>query len=161
MNWLDILLIILLIASAIGGLITGLIKTVFSLVGLIVGIILAGHFYVPFSAYLGFIPTEKGPLIAAFIIIFLAVMIIATILGILFTKLISAMLLGWINRLGGAVLGVFLGAIFLASFLVIIAKYTGAEAISESIIASVLVERFPLILALLPSEFDTISNFFQ
>jgi membrane protein required for colicin V production len=162
MNWLDIVIIVLLIAGAIGGLIAGLIKTVFSLAGLIVGVVLAGRFYIPLSGYLGFIPSESGSHIVAFIIIFLAVMIIATLLGFLLTKLISAVLLGWLNRLGGAILGFLLGAIFIASFLIVIAKYLGAEGvISESALAPVLLDRIPLILAFLPSEFDTVRQFFQ
>jgi membrane protein required for colicin V production len=162
MNWLDIFLIILLIGATVGGFISGLIKTVFSLAGLIIGVILAGHYYVALSTYLPFIPTEKGPPISAFIIIFLAVMIIAALLGFLLTKLISAVLLGWLNRLGGALLGLILGAIFVAAFLVIIARYADAGgAISESAIAPVLLDRVPLILALLPPEFDSVRQFFQ
>jgi membrane protein required for colicin V production len=162
MNWLDIVIIVLLVSAAIGGMVAGLIRTIFSLVGLIVGIILAGHYYVPVSAYLGFIPTEKGPSIVAFIIIFLAVMIVATLLGFLLTKLISAILLGWLNRLGGAILGLLLGSIFIAAFLIVLAKYTGAEGvISESVLALVLLDKVPIILAFLPPEFDSVRNFFN
>jgi membrane protein required for colicin V production len=162
MNWLDIIIIILLVGSLIGGFVTGLIKTVFSLAGLIIGVILAGHYYIALSAYLAFIPTSAGPSIAAFIIIFLAVMIVAALLGFLLTKLISAVLLGWLNRLGGAVLGVILGSIFIAAFLVIIAKFTDpGGAISQSVIAPVLLDRIPVILALLPPEFDKVTQFFK
>jgi len=162
MNWLDIVIIVLLVSAAIGGMVAGLIRAVFSLAGLIVGVILAGHYYVPFSAYLGFIPTEKGPTIVAFIIIFLAVMIVATLLGFLLTKLISAILLGWLNRVGGAILGLLLGSIFIAAFLIVLAKYTGAEGvISESVLALVLLDKVPIILAFLPPEFDSVRNFFN
>lgn len=162
MNWLDILLIILLIGSAIGGLISGLIKTVFSLAGLILGVILAGHYYLSLADYLTFVPTEKGPPIVAFIIIFLAVMIVATLLGILLTKLVSTVMLGWLNRLGGAVLGLILGAVFLASILAIVGRYADTAGIlSDSLIAPILLDRVSLIMALLPPEFDSVSQFFQ
>ena len=162
MNWLDIIIIILLIGSMIGGFIFGLIKTVFSLAGLIVGVILAGHYYGPLSDYLAFVPTQKGPPVAAFIIIFLAVMIIAALLGFLLSKLISAVLLGWLNRLGGAILGLILGSIFIAAFLVIIAKVAdGAGFLNESAIAPVLLDSIPLILVFLPPEFDKVHQFFH
>ncbi len=134
----------------------------FSLAGVIVGVVLAGRFYIALSEHLTFISNEKAARIVAFIIIFLIVIIIATILGIIFTKLVSAMLLGWLNRLGGAVFGVIIGAIFIAAILAIWVKYAGENsAITGSAIAPFLIARFPLILALLPKEFDTIRQFFQ
>ena len=162
MNWLDIVILVLLVISAIGGFATGLIKTVFSLVGLIVGVVLAGHFYVGFSNYLTFIPGDNGPRVAAFIIIFLIVMIVAALLGILLTKIVSAIMLGWVNRLGGAVLGVILGAFFVAAILAVWVKFANpGDAITNSKIASVLLDKLPFILGLLPSEFDSVRQFFQ
>ncbi len=162
MNWLDIVIIVLLLISAVGGLFNGLIKSVFSLVGLIVGVVLAGRFYTGLAGLLRFIPDENIARIVAFIIIFLVIIIIAAILGVILTKLVSTMLLGWLNRLGGAVFGVLIGAVFIAAILVIWVKYLGANSvISGSGIAHILVDGFPLVLALLPKEFDIVRQFFQ
>jgi membrane protein required for colicin V production len=162
MNVLDIVLIILLIVSAIGGLASGLIKSIFSLAGVIVGVTLAGRFYPALAGGLTFISNPTIANIAAFAIIFIIIMIIASILGGLFTKLVSAILLGWLNRLGGAVFGVIMGAIFIAAILAVWAKMGGANSIiTESKIALFLLDRFPLILALLPQEFNSIRQFFQ
>jgi membrane protein required for colicin V production len=162
MNWLDIIIIIILIVSAIGGLSTGLIKSLFTLAGLIAGVVLAGHFYVSFSQLFGFVNNETGARIIAFIIIFLLVMIVATILGVIFTNLVSAVLLGWLNRLLGAVLGVIIGAIFIAAILAIIVKMAGPNSvITGSFIAQFLLDRFPVVLGLLPPGFDMIRRFFK
>jgi membrane protein required for colicin V production len=162
MNWLDIVIIIILVISAISGFASGLIKTVFSLAGLILGVFLAGKFYVNLSGALGFIPGDNGPRIAAFIIIFLVVMLVATILGIVLTKLISAVMLGWINRIGGAVLGLLLGAVFAAAILAILVKVASpGDDLTSSKLASFLVDKLPFITGLLPSEFDSIRGFFQ
>jgi membrane protein required for colicin V production len=162
MNWLDIVILIILIISAVSGFASGLIKSVFSLVGLIVGVVLAGRLYVGFSSYLSFIPGNNGPRIAAFIIIFLVVMLVATLLGILLTKLISFVMLGWINRIGGAALGIFLGAIFISAILAIWVKIANpGDVVVSSKIASVLLDKFPIVLGLLPSEFNSIRGFFQ
>jgi membrane protein required for colicin V production len=162
MNWLDIVIIVILVISAVSGFISGLIKTVFSLVGLILGVFLAGKFYVGLSGSLDFIPGDNGSRIAAFIIIFLVVMLIATLLGIILTKLISAVMLGWINRLGGAVLGLFLGAVFAASILAILVKVTGpGDVLTSSKLASVLLDKLPFIMGLLPSEFNSVRDFFK
>jgi membrane protein required for colicin V production len=162
MNWLDIVLVLLLIGSAISGLMSGLIRSLFSLAGLIVGVILAGRYYITLSGYLSFISNENAAQILAFIIISLIVMIIATLLGILFTKLVSAVLLGWLNRLLGAVFSVIVGAIFIAALLAIWIKFEGSnDAITNSAIATILLDRLPLILTLLPNEFETVRQFFQ
>ena len=162
MNWLDIVIIILLIISAISGLASGLIKAVFSLVGLIMGIVLAGHFYITLSGHLTFISNQNAARIAAFITILLLVIIIAALLGLLLTRLVSAISLGWLNRVGGAVFGVILGAIFIAALLSIWVKYAGGDGtISSSFLAPILVDRLPLVLALLPSEFKSVHQYFQ
>ena len=80
MNWLDIVIIIALLVSAVGGFMSGLIRSLFSLAGLIIGIILAGHYYTALAGYLTFISDQNAARIAAFVIILLAVGIVATIL---------------------------------------------------------------------------------
>jgi len=162
MNWLDIVIIVLLLVSAVGGFINGLIKSVFSLVGLIVGVVVAGRLYVPFSGLFGFIQNENVAKIVAFIIIFLIIIIIAAIIGVVLTKIVSTLLLGWLNRLGGAVFGIIMGTIFIASILVIWIKYLGGNnVISDSAIARLMVNNLPLVLGLLPKEFEVVRQFFQ
>lgn len=162
MNWIDIVILAVLIACTICGIAIGLIKSIFSLAGLILGVILAGQFYVSFASVLSFLPGDIAPRIAAFIIIFLAVMLIATLLGILLTKLISAVMLGWINRLGGAVIGTLLGAIFVAAILAIWVKVVGpGNILVTSKLAPILLDKLPLILGLLPSDFKSIRDFFR
>ena len=75
---------------------------------------------------------------------------------------VSAVLLGWVNRLGGAVFGFILGAFFCGALLTIWAKYLGiAGPIGDSAFAKLLLDVFPIALALLPSEFDSVRSFFQ
>jgi len=162
MNWLDAIIVIVLIFSTIGGLANGLIKSIFSLAGLIMGVFLAGRYYDGLAGHLAFISNEKAAHIAAFVIIFILVTILASILGVIFTKIFSALLLGWINRLGGAVFSLFTGGIFIAAILAIWVKYGGENsAVSGSALASFLLSKFPLVLGLLPQEFDIVRQFFQ
>jgi len=162
MNWLDIVLIVILAVSAFSGFANGLIKAVFSLVGLILALFLAGRTYVALADQLTFISNENVARIVAFAVIFLAVIIIAAILGKILTGLVSAILLGWLNRLGGAAFGLILGAIFLSAVLAIWVKYIGAgSAIINSAMASFLLDGFPIILGLLPEEFNSVQEFFH
>jgi membrane protein required for colicin V production len=162
MNWLDIVIIIFLILSVVGGIMSGFIKSFFGLVGLIVGVVLAGRFYVALADHLGFIADANTAKIVAFIIIFAAVCIVASLLGVIFTKIVTAISLGWINRLLGGVFGLLMGAISIAALLAVLAKFTGiGDFVSGSALATFLVDKFPIVMGLLPKEFDTINQFFQ
>ncbi len=162
MNWLDIVIIIALALTTFLGFKTGLIKAALSLAGLIVGVILAGRCYLTFSEWLSFIPNENAAKIAAFVIIVIGVMIIAAVLAHLLKWAVSAMMLGWVNHLGGAVLGLALGVIFCGAILAIWVKWLGAgSTITESAVAALLLDKFPLILGLLPDEFNAVRSFFQ
>ena len=162
MNWLDIVIIVVLIASAFGGLKNGLIRAVLSLAGLIVGIVLAGRFYIPLSEQLAFIPQDNIARIVAFAIILIGMMIVAGLLASLLTWTVSAVMLGWVNRIGGAVFGLVFGAIFCGALVAIWVKFLGINSIIvESVMATILLDYFPVVLALLPDEFDTVRSFFQ
>jgi len=155
MNWLDIVIIIGIAITTFVGLKIGLIKAVLSLAGLIVGVVLARLFYIPLSEQLGFIPQATVAKITAFAIIMIGVMIIAGVLAMVLKWITSVMMLGWVNRIGGAVFGLLLGAILCGVCLALWVKFFGAgEAITNSSLASIL-SRFPLVLGLMPGEFGS------
>jgi len=161
MNLLDIVIIVVIAISAFIGLRIGLIKAVLSLAGLIVGVILAGHYYVPLSEQLSdIIPQANVAEIVAFAIILVGIMVIASVLASLLKWVASVIMLGWVNRAGGAFLGLVLAAIFCSALLAIWVKFFGSGLVTEAFLASVLLDKFPLILGLLPSEFDAIRSFF-
>jgi len=163
MSWLDLVLIVVLAVGAFLGLRMGIIKAVLSLAGVIVGVVLAGRYYVALADVLPFFSeTSDVAKIVSFAIILIVVMVIAAVAARFLKWAASVMMLGWVNHLGGAVLGLILGAIFCGALLAIWVKWLGAgNTITESFLAAVLLDKFPLILALLPDEFDAIKSFFQ
>ena len=161
MNWLDIVIIVAIAIPTFLGFRTGIIKAVLSLAGLIVGVFLAGRYYLPLSEQLAFIPQASVAKIVAFAIILVGVMVIAGVLASLLKWAASVVMLGWVNHLGGAVFGLVLGAIFCGALLATWVKFLGATgAITESNLAFILVDFFPVVLALLPEEFDAVRSFF-
>ena len=162
MSWLDIAILVVLAIATVIGLRIGIIKAVLSLVGLIVGVILAGLYYISLSEQLSFISQAGVAKIVAFAIILIGVMIIAGVLARFLKWAASIMLLGWVNHLGGAIFGFALGAILCGALLATWVKFLGiGEATVESMLATTLLDRFPIVLALLPDEFDAIRSFFQ
>ncbi len=162
MNWLDIVILVPLAITALLGLKMGLIKAVLSMVGVIIGVILAGRFYAPLSQLLPFISNESVAKIVAFAIILITVMVAALVLAGFLKWAASMLMLGWVNRLGGTVFGILLGAITCGPLLAAWVKFFGAgETIIQSILAGFLLEQFPVVLGLLPDEFDAVRSFFQ
>lgn len=162
MNWLDIVILIIIVIPTLIGLKVGIIKALLGIVGVVVGVILAGRYYVVLAEHLTFISQPSLARIAAFAIILIVVMIIAAVLASVIKWVASAVMLGWVNRLGGAVFGFVLGMIFCGALLTIWVKFMGiSEPIHESSLAALLLDGFPMVLALLPDEFDSVRSFFQ
>jgi membrane protein required for colicin V production len=161
MNWLDIVIIVVAVLLGLAGLRQGIIRTVFGIAGLIAGIVLAGRYYDELAALL-FPSGATWAHIAAYVIILLATLLVAGLVGWLIARLVHFAMLGWLDRLVGFILGVVIGGLICAAIIAIVGKYyPGAEAvISQSGLARFLMDGFPLLLALLPSEFDFISDFF-
>ena len=161
MNWLDIVIIIVIAIPTFLGLKTGIIKASFSLAGLILGVILAGHYYVPLSEQLSALSLGIARIVA-FAIILVGVWVIAILLSGLVERAVSMMLLGWVNRLVGAVFGFVVGAILCSALLAIWVKFLGIQSfIVDSALATILLDRFPMVLALLPDDFSAVRSFFQ
>ena len=158
MNWLDIVIIILLIIFAVSGLASGFIRSIFALAGVIVGVIVASHF----DNWAKFISNVNTAHIIAFVIVLLIVIIIAIVAGAIISKLISMVMLGWLNHLLGAVLKLSLGGFIIGGFLAIWAKYGGnISLITGSKFVTFLLDKFPIVLGLFPSEFNSIKQFFK
>lgn len=161
MNWLDILILVALVVPAFIGLRMGIIRAALSLVGLIVGVVLAGNFYEPVSKLFGFINNQDVANIVAFVLILVVVMVLASLLARTLKFVAKVTMLGWVDHVGGAAFGFLLGAILWSALLATWVQFFGSGLVTGSFLAGVLLDKFPMILALLPSEFDAIRDFFQ
>ncbi len=161
MNWVDIVIIIYLLLSVVAGIAQGLIRSLFSIIGLIVGIVLAARFYQQLGNILTFIHNSDVANIVAFVFILLATMGVAALIALALRSILKAIMLGWIDRLGGAILGLILGALSVSAFLAIIVKFTDSPLITDSALAGFFLNKFPIIMGFLPSEFKGISSFFK
>jgi membrane protein required for colicin V production len=162
MNWLDIVILIMLAIGTITGLRNGLIKGVLNLAGIIIGIILAGRYYQTLAGSLGFISNNAAQEIIAFIVIVALVMIAAAIAGWFLRRILSAIMLGWTDKLLGGVIGFLMAAIFWGAILAAWLQFLPGQAdiVTGSAIAALLLNMFPIVLGLLPEQFDMVRGFF-
>lgn len=108
MNWLDILVLASVAVAALIGWWIGLIRVVVGLVGTAVGIALASRYHAALAdAFTSkFIDSPGGAKVAAFLIILVAVMLAAILLTAIVKKILSLLLLGWLDKLLGVALAV-------------------------------------------------------
>jgi len=161
-NWLDIVLTLFLVLTTFLGLRQGIIRLVLLFFGLIVGIILAGQHNDIVGEWLPIANPEYAKW-AAYAIIIVGTLLVAFILSIILGRFfIKVVPLGWVDRLGGAILGLVLGGLFCAAALAACVKFgLGSNIVQGSGIARLLLDWFPFVLVLLPEEFDAVRQFFQ
>ncbi len=162
MNWLDFVILAVLLISLFLGLKIGLIKAGLSLAGLLAGIVLAGRYSIPLAQRLTFIPQAKWAEVVAFALIVIGAGVVAGLLAMLLRSVARAMMLGWIDRLGGAVFGLALGALLFSALLATWVKFQGMpQALGDSTLAEALLDSFSTVLALLPVQFEWLRSFFR
>ena len=108
MNWLDVILLLPLLVGLVRGLMRGLISEVIAIAVVILGALGSRMWAAQFSAWLlrQFAwPTEVCDVVA-YILLFLAIAIVLSILAKLLHKFLRAIHLGWANRLLGAIFGI-------------------------------------------------------
>lgn len=107
MNYIDIVIAILLVVFGIAGLRKGLITEIATLLGLVAGLYGAFHFS-DFTAdklmeHVNIDPKYLN--VVAFIVTFIVVALLVNLLGRLVTKLVKSINLGFIDKLGGFLIG--------------------------------------------------------
>ena len=127
-TWFDIIVIALVLILGVKGIINGLIKEAFGLIGLIGGLVVASRFS---DVAEGFISKniykfENASLLqfVAFIGLWLVFWLICLLVGKFLSKIVSVSGLGFLDRLGGFVMGS--GKIFL-TFSAVIAVMAGTS----------------------------------
>ena len=121
MNYIDIIILVLLVAFGIGGLRKGIITETATLLGLGLGLYGAFHFS-DFTAeqlvkYVEIDPKYMN--VISFAVTFIIVAVLVFLLGRLVAKLVKAINLGFIDRLGGFLIGIAKG-VLIASLLIML-----------------------------------------
>jgi membrane protein required for colicin V production len=156
MVWIDVVILVAVALSALAGLKQGAVRMAFGLAGLFLGIFLAGKFGAPLAQVLFSGALSWGPFLA-YVIIFIVVAVAAGIGGAIVSKVVQSTLLGWIDRLVGAVAGILSGLLTVAGILAALSLFMPDTVVSirESGIASFLLSWAPFLLALLPRDMVT------
>jgi membrane protein required for colicin V production len=125
-TWLDYAVLGVFAASVAWGALRGLVREVIGVLGWVIAFLAANLFAGPLGEELPrLIPTPELRVLAAFLGIFVAVLVVATLLALLLSKLVQAVGLGGLNRVLGGLFGVARGVVFVLA-LALLAGLTSA-----------------------------------
>ncbi len=166
MNGLDIFITVVLVVAAFFGWRRGIIGTVLTLIGLVVGVVVAGQTYTQFAGVLEpVIESQTWANVAAFGIILVIIMTVASFASKFLKKLLTVLMLGWVDNAAGLILGVFMASLGLTAVIGVMGVVPFGS-LDDMVAASTLAGFFggvflPGVLALLPGEFDRVTDLVQ
>lgn len=161
MNTLDIVILLVLAFAVIRGLFRGFVGEISSIVGIVIGFILANRYHEQVLPLVGSIlPDPAIASLLSYALIFITGLILVLIIAGILRHLLKISLLGWLDRLAGASMGLIKGA--LLSVLIVLALTTflspRAEVLSTSRFAPYVNQFSALLADLMPPnlrrEFD-------
>ena len=158
MNWLDIAIVLIVGTFTISAFSSGLIREVVTLLSAIVGVVFAGLFYDDLKRdVLVFIHDDQAALLFSFLALFGSVYLAGQLIAIMLKRTASLLLLGWADKIGGAAFGFLKGLVVVELLLILFVTYpqVGLKgAIDGSALASVFLDAVPVLLLVLPDEFE-------
>jgi membrane protein required for colicin V production len=156
MNGLDIAIVCILGFTLIRGIMTGLIHSVSGVIGSVAGFY-AAYFYYPALADFLKQWVEPGSVlnIASFFAIFCAVLIVVTILGHILKWIMKIVFLGWVDRLGGGLVGLLKGGIIVSVLVIALTTFLPPKSpiLKNSAIFPYVSIVSELIMEIVPSDF--------
>ncbi len=127
MNAADLVIAIVLLAGFLIGLSRGFVRGLLGLAGLGLGVVLAASFHEQVAeTVFTFVPGEAASRIVAFVVIFLAIVILVGFIARLIAKALKLSSLGWFDGLLGGLLGLAI-AVIVSGVLLLLAVMAGLQ----------------------------------
>jgi membrane protein required for colicin V production len=123
----DIIVLAIIGILTIVGFYNGTVKQVFALAGVVAGYMLAMRYYLLCSKYLTAVHPGAARAIS-FVVIFIACIVVAHIIGSLVGKLFSISGLGFFDRIGGALLGFAKGCLIVCVMVLVLNAFFSPNA---------------------------------
>lgn len=165
MNWLDAVILIVSFILAVIGWRTGIVRALVAFGGVGLAISLASKFFRELAEHLGdVISNENGAKALAFVIIFVVVILAAVIAGAIIRRVLQKLLLGWVDPVGGAILGILVAVGLCAGLSWLMQEFPigGLDlAVRESLLASFLVDNYPVALSPFLDNPDQVAGLFS
>lgn len=142
MNWLDLVILAVLLVPALLGLAIGLIGAVTAIVGIIVGIVLASQLQDSLRPVVStFFQDQTTARAVSFVLVLLVVALASMLLGAVLRRVLSLIMLGWVDKVAGLLVGLLIGALIVSALLFVMERVP-AEGAQRAVEGSVLAGPF-------------------
>ncbi|MBO4368668.1 MAG: CvpA family protein [Desulfovibrio sp.] len=129
----DLIIILLLVFFSLRGLSNGFIAEVAGIIAIVGGFSCANAFQSKLAASLGFITNPSVRSITAYVLIFIAVMLLVSLIARILRKILEISFAKWIDNLAGLLLGLAKGLLLCSLCLIVIqALFANAPFIQNS-----------------------------
>ena len=154
MNWVDIIIVIVLAIGLVKGLANGFVRGIFGIAALVLGVVLAAGNYEQVTEVL-FSRLQigaQGQMILGFLVVFVVVLILVSVVGRIIAKALKLASLGWMDRLAGGLLGLIMACVFtgVLLLLVVMAGLQSNTGVARSIVAPTVIGVMDTIVAYAP-----------
>ena len=164
MSWIDIAILATLVWFTYAAFHAGMIREVITIIGAIFAVALAGLFYEELAQdVLVAVDDEETARIIAFGMIFGATVLASQLIAVFLKQAASILLLGLFDSIGGAVIGLIKGFIFVEIALIAFVTFESLGlngAVEDSALAPVFLDVLPILKPILPAEFKDAVNAF-
>ncbi|MGW8270545.1 MAG: CvpA family protein [Burkholderiales bacterium] len=117
MTWLDYGIVGIVLVSLIWGAWRGLVREIISILGWVIAFLAANLFAGPLGETMPeTIPSPELRLLVAFLIVFVGALAVATLLGLVLSKIVHAIGLGSLDRTLGSLFGIARGGLIVLAF---------------------------------------------
>ena len=128
----DVIIILTLVAFSIRGFLKGFVAEVAGIASLLGGFWVAHHFHPLLSPRLTFISEPAWRQLAAYVLIFVATLILVAVLARILQKVLSFSFVTWVDRLAGGILGLAKGLLLCSVVLLVLQKLMGNMAFLQN-----------------------------
>lgn len=127
-NYFDVAVLCILGLFTLRGLLQGLVAEVAGVAAIIAGFWYAHRVYQDVAAYLTAIADPTWRDIAAYLLVFLAVVVLVGFLARLLRKVLAFSFISWIDKLAGGALGLVKGLLICSLLLILVQRFLGEPA---------------------------------
>jgi membrane protein required for colicin V production len=138
MNSFDIIVSIIFGFCLIRGIFRGLVKELSSIIGVMAGYFAAYSYYPYIAKFLSqWISVVAYSKIIGFLVVFIGVFLIISILGVIIKYLMSIAFLGWADRVSGGIFGLIKGLLIVSILFIVFTTFLSKNAsiVKDSVIA--------------------------
>jgi membrane protein required for colicin V production len=158
MNWVDLVIVVLIAWFTFSAFSAGVIREVVTIIGVALGVVLAGLFYKDLADDVRLaIDTDHAPEIISFLVIFGACFLAGQLAAMVLKQTASLLMLGTFDHLFGAAFGFLKGMVVVELLLILFVTVPMLDlrnSIDQSTFGPLFLDGIPLLLKVLPVEFD-------